>query len=158
MRHGEAEAMASSDSLRQLTARGVEQAKQSGAWVRQLMQDHELGAYKIVSSQYARARRTAEIVAECLDFTGHIETSQKITPLDEPEDFMSVLESHSEALEALVVVSHNPLITRSANQFIDGQSTDVGRLSFSLATVALVQSEFVGSGYGELLTIYDPPR
>lgn len=109
MRHGEADACASSDAERPLTARGqsdsVAVAKTCQAQYGALTID------KVLVSPYLRAQQTwQQIENSC--FTKDVQVCEDITPYGQADDVLEYILAMTEHqnLDSVMVVSHLPLV------------------------------------------------
>lgn len=126
LRHGEAQRFAPQDSLRALTERGREEVLASAERLR----GRPLEA--ILTSPYVRARQTAELVAQALDYRGALEIHSWLTPDSDP---MDALEQLSRRIEGeLLVVTHQPFVGALAGLLIHGHRQS----PLAMSTAALV--------------------
>lgn len=102
LRHGEARPQTSSDAARELTAHGREQVRGSAAH----LQGRPL--QKIIASPYVRARQTAELARQVLDFRRQVVIVPWLTPDSDPRQVLAELDM--EGGEDLLLVSHQPLV------------------------------------------------
>lgn len=149
MRHGEAEAQAESDALRNLTDWGKKEAHASGKWL--LKQGIEVE--NIVASPYRRAQQTAQIMQGRLGYEGLIESVPEITPDGLPEQFLAIIESQGD--ECTLFVAHNPLVTLTLNLLVDANPRS-NRYVFATASLAVVEMDVVGAGLGVVKSWYNP--
>ncbi len=140
-RHGAAEPWGVSDSARQLTAQGHQQNLATAT--RWLVQQPEID--RALVSPYVRARQTAADINQLfpqLDFIEH----PGITPDDDPRAVLDELSTLSD--ESVLLVSHNPLLSKLATMLVDGAYSDSVRLDTS-EVICLSLSE-VAIGCGEI--------
>ena len=128
LRHGEAAAMAPTDSQRPLTEHGRQQVAVSAGLLPQL----DL----MVASPYLRAQQSAQIVAETVAIAKQ-STSETITPDSSPSDVVAWLETVD--AESILLVTHNPFVSQIAS-WLTG---DLG-IGFRTGTLAHLQGDFVG--------------
>lgn len=120
MRHGIAELTApggGSDSDRRLTSRGIKRIKVVARGLDRL----DLGIERIVSSPLARARETAEIVAESLALEDALEFSDVLQTGASAEAVSRFLRARSES--RLLVVGHNPTLSELVGKLIQHEGT-----------------------------------
>jgi phosphohistidine phosphatase len=117
-RHGIAEdaAPGQDDSGRRLTAKGIEKLEKI------LATAHRAGVQpdKILTSPYARARQTAEVAKQALDFKGELIETEALVPHGNAVELWQQVLRHGDA-EELMVVGHNPLLSDFAC-FLTGAS------------------------------------
>lgn len=109
MRHGEAQSVAPSDSARQLTAKGKEQAYKQAKWLQSL--NHSLD--KVLVSPYIRAQQTFEQLDLAYEkqLQNKQETWNTLTPYGDASlvaDYLRVL--YQEGTQNLLIISHLPLV------------------------------------------------
>lgn len=147
MRHGAAESIASSDYSRLLTGIGRQQVEASGIRLRQ----REIHYQVVVSSPFPRARETAEIMAVADRISPS--TLPDLTPDGEPGDVFSALGCYMVAspgvrqASGVLVVTHQPLIGEMIFM-LTGE-----KVLMSTANVAVIRTEVVSTGCGELLCV-----
>lgn len=151
VRHGEAEALARSDAERALTARGHEQARATAAWLRQA-----LGATppRLLASPYRRAQETAAALAEPLGAS--VTTVPAITPDDDPRRALAAIEAAAAGADAVVVVSHMPLVAALAG-WLEAGVLAAGR-GFGLAEARVLEMEVPGPGLARGVDGFLPGR
>src|SRR5690606_42001845 len=98
LRHGEAQRFAPQDSLRALTARGRGEVLASAERLR----GRPLEA--ILTSPHVRARQTAELVAQALEYRGALAIHGCLTPDRDPMDALAQLARRTAG--ALLVVTY----------------------------------------------------
>lgn len=140
LRHGEAEAIRSTDAERALTDKGFEQARATAAWLLQEMKG--AGSVRILASPYRRAQETAGVVGEMLGLPVH--TQNDITPDVDPRQALSALEKCIRSAEWVVVVSHMPLVA-ALSAWLTEATLHAGR-GFMLAEAEVLEAEFLGPG------------
>jgi phosphohistidine phosphatase len=112
LRHGEAQRFAPQDALRALTEQGRQEVLESASRLR----GRPLEA--ILASPYLRARQTAELVAQALDYPGVVEIQPWLTPDSDPADALDQLFRRPEA--ELLVVTHQPFVGSLAGLLLHG--------------------------------------
>jgi phosphohistidine phosphatase len=128
LRHGLAldrsEWLHGKDRDRPLTKEG----KKKMRTIAKAMVDLRLRFDWILSSPYVRAKDTAFIVAERFDLRKSVELREELTPMANPEEFTRLLASRQKALERVLVVGHEPYLSRFASVLLTGHS--VPRMRF----------------------------
>lgn len=149
MRHGEAQSVAHSDAARELTARGRQEARQSG-----LSLSEQVGPFDVVIvSPYIRAKQTCKIVCEATGEPKHIETCEDLTPESSPQ----TMHDYIDAVIALhrpkniLLVSHMPLVSYLVSEMSNNHGTPI----FMTAAVAHI-SYNATKMKGDLLSIKAP--
>lgn len=134
LRHGSAEMQTPSgdDRDRALTRRGIAQIRS----VIDECRDYGLAPTAIVTSNYARARQSAEIVAEVLEFQDPVQGSSALGPEASPGQLWDEIRVYWEE-PSLLLVTHQPLISEAA-YWLTSYSNDPGLEppSFTPATIA----------------------
>ncbi|HEX2878055.1 MAG TPA: histidine phosphatase family protein [Polyangiaceae bacterium] len=105
MRHAHA-AQGDDDFARPLTERGQKQAEVVGVDFKEL----GLQPDQVLCSSALRARRTAEIVAAVLGFSGEIVRSDELYEAS-MMDYFKAVQGIAEAAETLLLVGHNPSVS-----------------------------------------------
>jgi phosphohistidine phosphatase len=118
MRHGEASFNAPSDSLRNLTPNGVNQAFEQGKRLGADLLANEIYLDKVLVSPYVRAQQTTQQLEKGLqaagfqqNFANLMEQWEAITPsgdVDTVIDYLSFL--GEEGAQNVLIVSHLPLV------------------------------------------------
>lgn len=112
LRHGEAEARAPSDELRELTMVG------RAAVLRSAAQLQGADLQLILASPYVRARQTAAVVQQQLAWAGELHIADWATPDGEPERALAELDL--QGVERLLLVTHNPFVGDLAGWLLHG--------------------------------------
>lgn len=139
------------DHERGLAKRGKKDAPLMG----QLLKDKELVPQVILSSSAARARQTAEAVAEACGFRGAPEFQDALY-LAEPEGCITALRAVPDSVERVLVIGHNPGL-EGLLQMLSGRvealpTGAVAFLSLPLARWAEIGAE----SEGELVEVMRP--
>ena len=132
------------DAARPLTDAGIEKMKRIAATLSQL----NLGLDAIITSPLARARQTAEIVAQELDLKLIEDT--RLAPGFNDEQLRAILLDHPGA-ETVMLVGHEPDFSETINALIGG-----GRIVCKKGGLALVDLANVQSRKGELVWLIPP--
>jgi len=105
MRHGKSSWKddSLSDHERPLKKRGRRDSKR----IAQELDKNDLYPHIILSSSATRAKETAEIIIDTLDYENRIIYSDQLY-MAEPEDFIDVLSQLSDDYEMVLVIGHNP--------------------------------------------------
>jgi phosphohistidine phosphatase len=150
VRHGDAvpEDEAGSDRDRWLSPRGREAARVLG----RLLRESQVEPDAIISSPLPRAVQTAELLAQSLDYIGHIASLRSLEPSSQPRVAANMLQGLG---VSLVVVGHEPSIS-ALGAFLLGRPSfppfrtaqccaiELGKPTFTArADIAQVQPYFV---------------
>lgn len=153
MRHGEAEAVVTTDAERALTETGREQAAQTAVWIQQQLKEESVALF---CSTYRRANETANIIGERLGVSAL--PIDRITPEDDPRSAWKSIESAlsrmDDRITSVVVVSHMPLVAALTGWLTDGVS-GTGR-GFLLAEVRLLHADLLEAGLAEVTASFVP--
>jgi phosphohistidine phosphatase len=122
LRHGIAAERGSgefpSDSQRTLTADGIKKLRRIvGA-----MQSLDLSFDLILSSPYARARQTADIVAKSLGLERVLEISTVLEPGADLEALIADLASRRKDAERVLLVGHEPMLSSLISLLVSGET------------------------------------
>ncbi len=146
LRHGEAEAIASTDRQRQLTERGRQQIQSMVERNQKALADLEL----IYASPFVRTQQTVEEFMNCLSaFTGKQYSHQsedRLVPNSSPQQVLNMLCSLEDNAN-VILVSHQPLVSELVSSLCD---IDVNSISMPTATLATITLNPVGMGFGRL--------
>ncbi|UZJ45649.1 phosphohistidine phosphatase SixA [Marinimicrobium sp. C6131] len=141
MRHGQAQAKASSDAERPLTARGAADVERvTNALSAELSELDQLWV-----SPYRRARQTAAIVNQVLGRGAEPVVTELLTPDADLEALCAQLQVCEE--EHVLLVSHMPLVGDLIH-YLTG--AEPGRYPMGTASVACLTMDVVAAGVGEL--------
>ncbi len=120
LRHAIAEAApnppSGGDSRRRLTAEGAEKMQRAAKGIKAL----ELSFDLILSSPYARAKETAEIVAEVLRTPRRLETSALLQPDGNLKEFVEELKRKHGEKKSILLVGHEPGLSRLISTLTSG--------------------------------------
>jgi phosphohistidine phosphatase len=155
MRHGKAEEGAPrGDKARVLVERGEREARMMG----ELMKEEGLELDGVVSSDAARARRTAEIAAKAAGFEGEIRFDEEIygAGLD---DLLGLVKGLPDDRGCVLLVGHNPgmedlamALAKEGSDLVQLPTAGVARLEFKVAK----RWKDVREGSGALVEVYRP--
>jgi len=146
LRHGIAEAMAPSDAMRRLTARGEQQVRGAAEHLR----GRDLG--RILVSPYVRAQQTAALVQQVLGFTGPLQTVPWLTPDSSPQQAMAELDGFEG--ESLLLVTHQPFVGALAGLLVHGSRQQA--LPMHTASLALLAGDSWAAGCMSLQALIHP--
>ena len=149
LRHGQAGSRhrwKGDDSARPLTGRGKQRMKREAATIRKM----DLRLDLILTSPLARAQQTAEIVAEALGLGSRLVTDSRLAPGFGPRQLRALLVKHRRAT-ALMLVGHEPDLSRTISHLIGG-----GRLDVKKGALALVELKDRVSPAGRLVWLIPP--
>src|SRR5688500_8734762 len=120
LRHGIAEDVSESglDRDRVLTEEGIEKTELAGKALRKL--DVQFDA--IFTSPYARAKRTAEIVADALNVPDLVQTVDELGAASSPESVLSALHSVIRRQASVLVVGHEPILSGLISLLLAGSA------------------------------------
>jgi phosphohistidine phosphatase len=143
MRHGEAEPYRSPDAERALTARGWEQANEVGDWLASVLTPDVPGG-TLLASPYRRAQETASAVNKHPRLP--VLTVGWLTPDVDPRRAVAALQSLSDGIESVVIVSHMPLVA-AVFHLIEEGSLGAGQ-AFVLAEMRALEMPALMPGLG----------
>jgi phosphohistidine phosphatase len=106
------------DSKRPLTKKGIRRMRRG---VRGLARAG-LAFDLLLTSPYARARQTAEIVAEALEGDDRMEVFQPLTPETPPEQAIRQIARRTEKLDSVLLVGHEPQLSAIGSLLLAGNS------------------------------------
>ena len=104
------------DSERPLTPKGEREMKRIAAGIRAL----DLAPKAILSSPYARAWRTAEIVAATLDTLEDLKLSKNLAADADPAALVDELTTDFAACESMMLVGHEPYLSALISLLVSG--------------------------------------
>ncbi len=116
LRHADAEPHASSDAARELTKKGIDQARRVGKFCRR----NEIVPSIIVTSPLVRAEQTARIVAEELELPEVVVAPFLQCGMD-PETALDEIKSHLR-FESVMLVGHEPDFSHLAAKLLGASS------------------------------------
>jgi len=157
-RHGEA-GRASSDRLRELTDQGVDDIGFGCTRFHDICHDRGIPHPDAVChSPWERTTQTADIIASAFSHAT-IQVVDGLRPGSDPRtvdaDLASLLQASDEAPRHLVLVSHQPLVSRLVEHYLG----EVGKVpSHSPGGLAALEMEHPGHGCARLLFWAMPPQ
>ena len=138
LRHAKAEPATDPlvDIDRPLADRGERDARRIGERLRQ----QKLQPALILASPAARALRTAQLVAQAIEYPRDAIALDRRLYLAEPAAIVEIIAAQNDAIETLLVVGHNPGLTELVHRLLPAFDVD------DLPTCAVV-----GLDYGEVM-------
>jgi phosphohistidine phosphatase len=106
------------DSLRPLTREGEKQLQKISRALKKMKLEFDL----ILSSPYARAKTTAEIVADKLKLKKRLKLSEALIAEGEPEQVVNEITALKPPPEYLLLVGHEPYLSQLISQLISGDA------------------------------------
>ena len=150
IRHGQAEALATTDAERILTPVGEWQAQQTAAWLAN--QGYQLDG--LFASPYKRAQQTARYVEDALDIP--LTTCKLLTPDSDPVAMVNWLDQLDLPDNSVIaLVCHMPIVGRLASYFLTGSAKH--DLGFYLAEAKIIDSVMLAPGLGKTRIQFVPP-
>jgi phosphohistidine phosphatase len=149
LRHGRAESRAEwrgDDAARPLTAEGEAAMRREAKALRAM----DLALDAIVTSPLARARRTAEIVADELGMSGRLTEDDRLAPGFDAARLEQVLTAHGQ-VESVMLVGHEPDFSETVAELIGG-----GDLVMKKGGLARVDLAAPPAGGGRLVWLLTP--
>lgn len=104
------------DSERPLTGKGKRQLRKSAAAMKRMKLRFNL----ILSSPYARARQTAEIVAEELNLKKRLKLTDTLKAENDPEGMVAEIARLKPMPEELLLVGHEPYLSHLISRLVSG--------------------------------------
>jgi phosphohistidine phosphatase len=146
LRHADAQRLASSDSQRMLTDKGLAQAERVGRFCKH----QEIVPERILASPFARARQTAKIVAAKLGIEA--EEAPFLASGMQPEGAIRELRASYSNAASLMLVGHEPDLSRLVAFLAGGLAIEVKK-----ASLTALQTDSLRHGASSLLFSI-PPR
>ncbi len=136
-RHGIAEDghAGAPDSARELTDEG----RRKVAGVARLARNAGLRPSLILTSPYARARQTAQIAADELEYKGHIVPAESLVPYASPEGAWNTMREHGDE-SAVLLAGHEPHLGRLTAYLLNTPSL---RLDMKKAAIIRIDVETI---------------
>lgn len=118
LRHGIAveRTVGSKDRERSLTPKGRKKVVSIAGHLRQLGVTFDA----ILSSPFARARETAELVAANIKFKGEVQFSGNLLPGGDPKSLAKELKERSVEAKTMLLVGHEPDLSHLASYLLTG--------------------------------------
>ena len=147
LRHAIAEGSAESDSARELTPKGKDQARS----VAKKFNQRSPQVDKVICSSYTRAQQTAALIMPL--FPGlDLSLDAGIASDGDVYGLMDAIESYD--LQQVLLVSHNPFLSNLLSLLVDG--TTETRRAVDNATLHCISMDVVAPGCAEILYILEP--
>mgnify|MGYP006198464171 CR=1 FL=1 len=147
LRHAIAEDRAATDSLRDLTAEGIAQARS----ITEKFKQHSPVIDRVLCSPYNRAQQTASAVIT--QFSGLALTlDESIKPGGNVYSVLDAIEGLD--VQHLLVVSHNPFLSNLLSVMVDG--TMESHRYVDNATLHCVSMDVIASGCGKIAYSLEP--
>ncbi len=108
----------------------------------------EVSPSLIISSSAVRARRTAKIVAEALEYPAESLQIERDLYLATAEKILELVRSQEDNVSDLLVVGHNPGLTELVNRLLPELDLD------NLATSGVVAMDFDTTKWSEIDEMY----
>jgi len=107
------------DSDRELTPKGAKRMRR----VARGMLAMELSFDVILSSPFARAKKTAEIVADVFDAHKSLEFTDTLAVGGDPEELIKLIEEKYDAAERVLLVGHEPYMSSLISLLLAGDKS-----------------------------------
>lgn len=127
-----------------MSARGKRDAPKMG----KRLAAREVSPSLIISSSAVRARRTAKIVAEALEYPAESLQIESDLYLATAEKILELVRSQEDNVSDLLVVGHNPGLTELVNRLLPELDLD------NLATSGVVAMDFDTTKWSEIDEMY----
>ena len=155
LRHGEAEPLSDSDANRELTDNGFQGSRSAANTLAGFLSvDHHLDA--IFHSPFKRTQQTAWVLLQNLSRSGN-RLDVPCLPSDlllenvTPKLLINWLDRKD--MNHVVLVSHQPLVSRLVAWLVDGvlpDSQDYDKYLFYPASMMVIQTDFIARGCGSI--------
>ncbi len=126
------------DPARHLTEEGASDVKR----IARVAKDYNISVSKIIHSEKARARETAEIFASFLSPAGGASESTGLNPNDSVKNFIS----NTELSDRLMIVGHLPFMTKLTSYLLTG-SEELQIFNFQKGGILCLNKEDAGSSW-----------
>jgi phosphohistidine phosphatase len=152
LRHGKAEPHNDEDKSRNLTDRGVRDARQMGEVIGKNFEIIDT----VISSDAERAAQTARLAAESAGYKGAIDFQSRIYEAS-TDTLVDVVQDIDDKFETALLVGHNP-----GFEELFADLADISSFESHLPTCGLVQIELPGKwrdiekGAGKLIASWEP--
>jgi phosphohistidine phosphatase len=111
---------------------------------------------EIVSSPFARAADTAEILKKSLGFEGKVTFTEDLQPERNFTDFLNYLKHRKSLKDTTVFVGHEPNLSHLISSCLGGKKTFIEIKKSGFAVVEIENLQDVPAGNGKLLTLVGP--
>lgn len=149
MRHAEAEPFMGQDSLRSLTAHGLNQAQSAG----RCMEHLSLAFDEIWVSPYRRTQQTADAVLQS-SVLGARKTKAVLVPESKPSEVVDSIQAAG--VERLLLISHQPLVSALVALLESGRAK--GGPPMSPASMALLTADMLLPGCCQIQWLRNAPH
>jgi phosphohistidine phosphatase len=122
------------DGERPLTPKGVKRLRKAARGLRRLGVSFDV----ILTSPLARARQTADIVAEELGLEAHVTEVEALQPNCSVDEVLASLNSYQN-YENLLLVGHEPLLSDTAAFLLTGKKTVALDLAFKKGSLCHIE-------------------
>ncbi|MDN4503710.1 phosphohistidine phosphatase SixA [Alteromonadaceae bacterium BrNp21-10] len=149
MRHGEAEQVASNDSQRALTSRGVQEAYSAGQWLASEQNNISLA----LVSPFTRTQQTYDSVikAQTVQKTLTLDLLRPDEQAEQVQDYIDGLLADDANINSILLVSHMPLVCYLVESF-------TGEHGPLFATASIVEIDYDAKTHrGQLLKCFHVP-
>jgi phosphohistidine phosphatase len=154
VRHGDADTPAPSDDERELSKKG----RKITAAMAKLLKSCDFEAPElIVTSPLPRADQTARIMQEFFATDATYERNDGLRPGKDLESAMSIIASKRKDAETLMIVGHDPLLSKLASAIASGSDMPVIEMKKS-GVVIFELTRFSVPGMRGALRAYLPPK
>lgn len=130
MRHSNAESLLSSDFDRPLSLPGRENARLAAEHLNKMRLVPDI----IFTSPMARARQTADIIAEHMH--GKVQETEKLSGILTAQDLINALSEQFSRYDLILAIGHNPNISQTA-QLLAGQFISFSPAEFAVFDMTL---------------------
>lgn len=147
LRHAIAQDYAATDSARDLTAEGLEQARS----ITEKFRQHSPAMDRVLCSPYNRAQQTASAVMTLFPNIV-LSTDDSIKPEGDVYGVIDAIEGYD--VQHLLIVSHNPFLSNLLSVMVDG--TMESHRYVANAALYCVSMDVVAPGCGEIIYTLEP--
>ncbi|MDQ3073784.1 MAG: phosphohistidine phosphatase SixA [Bacteroidota bacterium] len=155
LRHAEAESkIVHPDEIRDLTKRGVEEARITGKWLKEKHCQPDC----IYTSHAHRAAQTAEEVARKIDFPREGIHVHELIYTGDRESLLDVIRETDDSINCLVVSGHNPSISDLAAQFARDSHLNMPTGAVAAFHINADSWEEAGDGNAHMVEFFSPAR
>lgn len=152
LRHGQAEAMLSTDFDRNLTSEGIADVQALGA----KLKSEKVRITKALVSPYKRTQQTYRSLKNHAGFSVNPTTENLLTPEGSVADIFQLLDSF-EANDSVLLVTHQPLISKLVACLAEGTVKEAYQFPMNPASLAEIDIEDFFPGNGELNRLISAP-
>jgi len=142
----------SDDSQRPLTDEGLRKTRQVAHALARLRFTYDL----ILTSPLARAKQTADVVAGELGLSDRVQLCPALAPGGRPQAVVKVIGELADSDGSLLLVGHEPDLSRLASWLISGRLD--ARIRLKKAGLCVVETDGLAGGRCGVLKLLLPPR